>query len=526
MPEFPQRGYFRMDIADNCNIRCIMCQAYNSMAVSAMKFMDFDRFVESTRGELRKWQRVQLGNVAEATVHPRFADFVRYIRAEAPDALIHIVTNGKLLGKYAAVINAAGNCLVQVSMDSVNKATHEYIRAGSNFERAIANLGRVDLRKNQVLLSFTLMVSNIDEYPEMVDFCRSRGYQMSAFPMTVRTEGGVLPLRLLRECLWFRIDKLRYWLKEHYGNQYAQMVGSATGAMEHVADFWCNAHYDDANVDADGNLNICGKLGLGDLNKRPLREIWDSVSANEFRHAVEADRGPCMSCDYRQRCLSPSMALIDNHFSEPIVRALSPRAKKAIGFDRSLSDEDALWTLIADIEERIGVFDIQDTAGVYSARRVTASPAGLLSYADPVTASSGHELQVQLQAVSASEVHPRLVIERRSGFNVVKYDGCYWGIPISLGSVNLLHEGDRRKPGIVRADTLHSIQALCPATPEVHPPRLAIEGLNGFNIVEYDGCYWGIPISLGPVNLPHEGDRQKAGIVQADTLDSIKALCR
>ena len=91
--------------------------------------------------------------------------------------------------------------------------------------------------------------------------------------------------------------------------------------------------------------------------------------------------------------------------------------------------------------------------------------------------------------------------------------------------MNLLQEGDRRKPGIVRADTLDSIQALCPATAEVHPPRLAIEGLNGFNIVEYDGCYWRIPLSLGSVNLPYESDRQKPGIVWADTLDSIKILC-
>jgi len=461
MPEFPKRGYFRMDIADNCNIRCIMCQAYNALPVSTMQFMDFDRFVESTRGELHKWQRVQLGNVAEATVHPRFVDFVRYIRSEAPEALIHIVTNGKLLGRYAPTINEAGNCLVQVSMDSVKKSTHEYIRAGSNFDRAITNLGTLDLNRTQVLLSFTLMASNIDEYPEMVAFCRSRGYQMSAFPMTVRTEGGVLPLRLLHECLWFHLDKLRFWLREHYGSQYDLMVGTATGAMEYVADFWCNAHYDDANVDAEGNLNICGKLGLGNLNKWPLRAIWESAPANQFRQAVEAERGPCMTCDYRQRCLSPSMALIDNHFSEPIMRALSPQARKAIGYERTLSDNEALWTLIADIQERIGVFDIQDTGGEFSACRVTAGPGSSLSYGEAVTASSAHALQVQLQELSASDVHPRLVIEGFNGFNIVKYDGCYWGIPQWLGPVNLLHEGDRGKPGIMRTNTLHSIQTMC-----------------------------------------------------------------
>src|SRR6266851_1855354 len=137
MPEVKLRGYFRIDLADNCNIRCIMCQAYNSLPVSAMNFLDFDTFVAKTRGELGKWAYVQLGNVAEATIHPRFPDFLRYIRSEAPEARIHVVTNAKTLHKFAPLINEAGNCIVQVSMDSVHKATHEYIREGSNFERAL-----------------------------------------------------------------------------------------------------------------------------------------------------------------------------------------------------------------------------------------------------------------------------------------------------------------------------------------------------------------------------------------------------
>jgi radical SAM protein with 4Fe4S-binding SPASM domain len=346
-------------------------------------------------------------------------------------------------------------------MDSVRKATHEHIRAGSNFERAVANLELLDLARTQVLVSFTLMASNIDEYPEMVEFCRSRGYQMSAFPMIVRAEHGILPLRLLRECLWFRMDKLRYWLKEHYGNQYAQMVGTATGAKDQVAEFSCNAHFDDVNLSANGSLNLCGKLNLGDLNQRPLRELWECAAAREFRASVEADRGPCMSCDYRQRCVSPSMALIDNHFSEAIIHALSPGAKRAIAYDRALSDADALWAFVGDIQGRVGIFDTQDCGGRHSARRVTAGSGGQLCYGGRITAGSAQALQVELERLAVSDVHPRLVIEGLNGFNIVRYDGDYWGIPASLGPVNLQHEGDRQKPGILLAGTLDAIKTLC-----------------------------------------------------------------
>jgi radical SAM protein with 4Fe4S-binding SPASM domain len=461
MPEFPKRGYLRMDLADNCNIRCIMCQAYNSMPVSAMQFVDFDRFVQNTRGELQEWQRIQLGNIAEATVHPRFADFVRYIRTEAPDALIHVVTNGKLLGRYAALFNEVGNCLVQVSMDSVTKATHEYIRHGSNFERALAGIEALDLARTQVLLSFTLMASNIDEYPAMTEFCRSRGYQMSAFPMAVRTEGGMVPLGLLRECLWFHLDKLRVWLRDHYGERYALMVGTATGAAEYVTDFSCNAHFDDFNVDAAGNTNLCGKLGLGSLMKRPLGDLWHSDDARAFRDAVEADRGPCMTCDYRQRCLSPSMALLDNHFDQTIVRAMSPAVKKTIAYDRTMSDEEALWHLVADVQERVGVFDISERDGRHAARRVVGGPNGQLYFAEPIVAPSRHELQRQMHELSASQLYPTLVDEGVHGQNIVRYDGWFYVIPQSLGPVNLTRDLDREQPAIRRAGSLDSARQLC-----------------------------------------------------------------
>jgi hypothetical protein len=77
-------SYLRLDLADNCNIRCVMCKVYNSLPVSAMRFMDFDVFVSRTRGQLSAWSHIQLGNATEATIHPRFAEFLRYIRNRPP----------------------------------------------------------------------------------------------------------------------------------------------------------------------------------------------------------------------------------------------------------------------------------------------------------------------------------------------------------------------------------------------------------------------------------------------------------
>jgi radical SAM protein with 4Fe4S-binding SPASM domain len=521
MPETLRRGYFRVDLADNCNIRCIMCQAYNSMSLSSMNFLDFDTFVANTRGEIGKWSTVQLGNVSEATIHPRFEEFLRYIRSEAPDTQIHIVTNAKTLHKFASLINDTGNCMVQISMDSVQKKTHEYIREGSNFDRAIANMSMLDPNRTRVLLSFTLMRSNVREYPEMVAFCQERGYHMSVFPMIVRSENGVLPYNLLQESLWFDSENLRTWLTQFYGATYDTMIGTASGACEYVTEFSCNAHYQDLNMDARGFVNLCGKLSLGVLTQTPLHEIWHSVEAEHFRLQVETDRGPCMTCDYRQRCLSPSMALLDNHFTDELVAAISPETRHAIRYDRTISDDEARWLFVRDVGSKAGVFEIAGGGKDWSARRVIPrDTAGQYRFDDPINADSRHALHDRMRRDADSGLYV-LFIEPFGVYNLIKYHGKYWALPMSLGPLNITHEPDRQKPGILTADTLEELRVLaCPS----EPPRL-LEGWNGYNLVAYQGRFWGIPLTFGPYDLTQPENQSRDGMKVADNLDRLRQLC-
>ncbi len=525
MPEVARRGYFRIDLADNCNIRCIMCQAYNALPVSAMKFLDFDAFARNARDELGKWDYIQLGNVAEATIHPRFADFLRYIRKEAPAAHIHIVTNAKTLHRFADLINEMGNCTVQVSMDSVRKGTHEYIREGSSFERALKDMSLLNTGRIRALLSFTLMRSNVQEYLEMMQFCQERSYHMSVFPMILRSENGVLPLNLVRESLWFDMEHLRTWLQEYYGTDYERAVGTASGASEYVSEFSCNAHYQDLNMDSQGNVNLCGKLSLGNLNHNTLAGLWKSREAEEFRVQVETDRGPCMTCDYRQRCLSPSMALLENHFSEELSAALSEQTRDAIRYDRTISDQEAQWLFVRDVGNKVGVFEIAGASKGWSARKIRAleSP-GDYEMGDSWTATSRHELHDLMRRDADSALYVQL-LESWGRYNLVKYHGKYWALPLALGHLNITREADRQKPGILLADTLEDLKALCAGGKTWKPPKL-VESLNGYNLVAYDGRFWGIPLAFGPYDLAQPVNQTRDGIMVAPTLDHLQQQVR
>jgi radical SAM protein with 4Fe4S-binding SPASM domain len=520
VPEVERRGYIRIDLANNCNIRCIMCQAYNSLPVNAVKFLDYDVFTSRTSGELGKWECIQLGNVAEATIHPRFADILRYVRAEAPGSTIYIVTNGKTLQKFAPLINELGNCLVQISMDSVRKDVHEYIREGSKFDRAMENIAMLDTRRTRVRMAFTLMKSNIGDYAEMLEFCRARDYELSAFPMIVRAEKGVVPFNLLKESLWFSREALQQWLRDFYGIQYGKIIGTASGAAQGADEFTCNAHYSDLSMDALGIVHLCGKLTLGDLHRETLKSLWQGEVAEDFRRQVETGRGPCMTCDYRQRCLSPSMALIDNHFSEELIHALPEETRHAIGYERTISDDEALWRYVRDMGGVLGISDIGRDGDRWSARRVSAAPDPCkYEYGAPLEADSRHELYEEMHRQTKTELHPAF-LEHYGRYNLVAYRRRFWALPAAHGYLDLTHEGDRGRDGIVAADTLADLKGLC--APEV--PRL-LGSLNGYNLVEYLGQFWGIPQAFGPFDLTDSPNQSRTGLVAAHSLAGLHRKC-
>jgi hypothetical protein len=96
MPECARRGYFRIDLADNCNIRCIMCQAYNALPVNSIRFIDFDRFCGSdSAANSPAGSSSNSETLRKLRFIPGFRIFLRYIRSEAPDSTIHIVTTEK-----------------------------------------------------------------------------------------------------------------------------------------------------------------------------------------------------------------------------------------------------------------------------------------------------------------------------------------------------------------------------------------------------------------------------------------------
>lgn len=466
------RGQLRLDITNNCNIRCIMCQTYNPFSASQTEFMDLKDFRCSTKGMLKDWNTIQIGNIAEPTIHPQFEEFIRYIRSQF-SGKIHVVTNGKLLHRYAGLFNET-RCLVQVSTDSLRKETHEYLREGSSFDALMKGLDLLDVDRAQVLLSFTMVRSNIDEYGDIVKFCTDRKYSMAVFPMILRVGHGALPYRLIWESLWFAKDKLRAWLQAFYGKDYGRIImGAASGTcFLDLSSFTCEAHRLDLGVDCHGDATLCFKQPLPNLLRNRIDDVWDSSEAQQFRHEVDHGRKPCVECDYRQRCLAPSMSLLENHFSQQVCTVLTPEVRKAIAFDSDLPGEQQARAFFEAIRPHFKVVHLLEPQGQrHRAVFMDELPAlvhpremdKLLSHQDAMTVEGASPLKLQealyLKTLESGTT-PRLVLGSFHGYNIVHYMEWYYGCPISLGHLNLTLAADTQRPGLIRCRTAEDVKAI------------------------------------------------------------------
>lgn len=138
------------------------------------------------------------------------------------------------------------------------------------------------------------------------------------------------------------------------------------------------------------------------------------------------------------------------------------------------------------------------------------------------------------------------LVRELATYNILSYDGKFYGVPHSLGPVDLARKEDREKPQIVEGASADEIEALLAggsspapvaALPMQQPSQLSrrrgvqappvLVGMVGpFNVVSYDDAYFGVPTSLGPVDLADPAQRALPEILKASTWSDVESMIR
>jgi hypothetical protein len=128
-----------------------------------------------------------------------------------------------------------------------------------------------------------------------------------------------------------------------------------------------------------------------------------------------------------------------------------------------------------------------------------------------------------LRSLDANQ--PRLV-DSVHGYNIVAYKGAFFGVPQTLGDVKLDLIDPDSVPSIVRRNTLGELKdeiiARWAKTVPTGIPQLICD-IGSYNIVLFDGTYYGIPKAWGDYRLELGGAAKRSGLIREQTLAGARA---
>ena len=120
---------------------------------------------------------------------------------------------------------------------------------------------------------------------------------------------------------------------------------------------------------------------------------------------------------------------------------------------------------------------------------------------------------------------PRLV-GSLEGYNIVHYDGWYYGIPQALGEIDLRKTDPMRFPNVIRGSGIAEAEQriryirgpanrrmMAKTRTATSQPRL-VGSLEGYNVVEYEGWFYGLPQALGDIDLSQTDAIEMPGVIR------------
>lgn len=499
-----------IDPVETCNLRCRMCH------VSFMPSEKHPVFDVNLVPKLKALEGAfaSIGSGFEPLL---YNDFDRLMGGLADLGVrMQLITNGTLLNRKKLQILLDCNMdIINFSFDGIRKETFEHIRRGADHADTLKNILNARAafagRETAFLINTTTMRSNLGESIEILDFWDRHDFDVVRFlPMVVRYPDQELireSLYSVREDMKSVFDRaavhliennlkavmllpylyasqVRERFPENYSGLYVCSSNSAKRKVlslrerfqlgEHplMRFYDCRAAFTTATVLANGDIQLCYKYSIGNLHKNSFEDIWFGEEANRVRQQIIGEPTDCAACD----CF-----------------------KFGIAFHKL--DADRVENYFTG-ELGFYVNDVDFETGLIGAK-ITPKP-------------------------------PRLVLSE-GDYNIVAYSDKYFGIPHSLGPLevdkadfstmpNVIVEG-RFGSALARVRKAASEAGLNPAKVTPRPPQLVLsEG--DYNIVAYDDKYFGIPHYLGPLEVDKTDFSTIPDVVVEEEFESVLSHVR
>ncbi len=325
-----------LEITNECNLDCKMCirQAWVELP-RRMSDRTFAAIVEQLRA-FPSLETVQFGGFGEPTAHPRFLEFLRSIKQTGWRA--ELITNAVALSSetLGRLIELSLDQMV-VSLDHVadtdGGVLHpEADRVRRNLRELFRRKFLVGAVKPEVAVAFVATAANLDALPEIKRLAPSLGFNRiivsNLVPHTAdlsdqilyhhwtnaQAAGGPSPwnpaIDLPRLDAWSTVSPVIERLQRSGSS--LTVLGSALSGEGLRCRFVEEGRL---AIDPDGNVSPCLALlhdyeyyfrgqkrrmrayRVGNVNERPLLELWNDPAYARFRNRVlDWEFSPCLDC--------------------------------------------------------------------------------------------------------------------------------------------------------------------------------------------------------------------------------------
>jgi radical SAM protein with 4Fe4S-binding SPASM domain len=311
-PSHPVKiGGLFLHLTDRCNLRCAHC--YVAADTVPLRDLAADKICDLVDELADMGGRSVTMSGGEPLLHPDWFEIV----AHAAVALrVTLNTNGILVDRSVADRLKDVKPYVQVSLDGPDSITHDRIRGEGSFDsalRGIRTLLDAGLGEH-LILSMTLMHSNISRAPEMIDLAASLGIPKVRF-LPLHRQGRALSASKALDAppedyfSWFR----HVYLERKPSSPPVEVYGGLIGFLLHTSgdadEHWCSIGRS-VVIDSGGDVHPCAllmdrSLVLGNIHSMSLRQIEASPGLRDLALECSARKetiAKCRACIWRNLC--------------------------------------------------------------------------------------------------------------------------------------------------------------------------------------------------------------------------------
>jgi MoaA/NifB/PqqE/SkfB family radical SAM enzyme len=309
LKSYPQRFVFEMTNA--CNLNCVMC-GRNAKHFKPTHFRyewlsKLDSIAENV-------EEVTLMGWGEPTMHPRFADFLKW--ANTHGLRKYFCTNGMRLGELTPAIFDEQVDVIAISIDAASAEKNNAIRRGADFDRIIGNLRAIVAEKKRLNTPYpymnfvtTLMQSTLHEFPRLVELAADIGLDEAKGVFLTAFDKG-----MEGESLWDSMNEVCEVFAE------AEAISEKTGVKIKVPHLRgedpageashkpCHTAWRDFFLGSDGFTRPCMSTPIKFFHideYDSFDAMWNSRQYQDFRKVVNDEQGMAATC---RTCYQSSFA--------------------------------------------------------------------------------------------------------------------------------------------------------------------------------------------------------------------------